>query len=111
MTYENGYVYDKVWDEGGLTYLETRVYQLKYAWMSKTIADDLAKKYVDRQDIGRVRERSNPEFDKLMVYQSTSFTAVFAAKGKAVIYAKYRGDALPDTLIKVIAEKIKLISQ
>jgi len=110
VTYENGSIYKAVWNEEGLPYLETHVYQLKYAWMSKYIADDLVKEYIGEQDIGSVEQRSNPELDKLLVYQDDYFTAVIAAKGRAVIYAKYRGDALPDTLIKAVAEKIAIIS-
>lgn len=113
-TDENGVIPGEMWEDLSGEYapsLHTRVFQLSLPVMADALISDLIKRYsfsYSREDFVEI---SHPELDQLIVHEDEETKDVFASKGKAVIHARYHGNAKIEAVIESIVEKIDRISE
>lgn len=112
-TNEHGVIADKMWKDGSGEYspsIDTWVYKLKIPSIKNGVLSDLMNRYSMKYEGGDFIEKENKDFDRLIIHESDYCKEIFAAKGKGVVYIRYYGYADFDSIIKVAAEKINLIS-
>ncbi|TCT17149.1 uncharacterized protein DUF2812 [Natranaerovirga pectinivora] len=89
------------------TYVITKFYQLRFSSNSNLLLRDLIDKYGFADNNTEYIELDHLDFDYLYVYESEDHVKqVFAAKGKSVIYLRYRGKVDFESIIEVISLKI-----
>ncbi|WP_102346294.1 DUF2812 domain-containing protein [Bacillus sp. Marseille-P3661] len=107
---EIGHVPNQMWKDGSGEYLPTittRIYQLRYTFLSENVVNDLIKRYSLAYQGGEINVIKDSDFDILMIYTVDNFKEVFAAKGKQIMYIRYHGHADLDSLLVSVEEKMK----
>ena len=113
-SYESGLVSDEVWKDGSGAYspsIHTLVYKLVFPSMGESMVSDLIAKNDIFSFEGDLVRRESEQFDTLYISEVDGIINIFAAKGKGVIYVRYFGYADLDVLLKVVKEKMDLISE
>jgi hypothetical protein len=102
---ETATIKDKVGKNGNdyLSSIHTSVYKLKFSFMNDALITDLMKNEGITVENKKVSEIKHPNFDKLIIYDSSPLKELYAYKDSAVVCIRYNGDVDINVLIEATA--------
>ena len=108
---ESGIVLGEMWEDSSEKYspsIDMTIFQLRWAFLSKPLVDDLAKWY-SYEGMLSFNQVQHDYFDKLVVQEEDGSKQIIACKGKIVMHIRYYGYSELDVLLENMIEKFESI--
>jgi hypothetical protein len=113
-TGEVGVIEGIKWADGSGTYspmISSEVYLLTFKSFATPLIKDLIKWHTIGNETEPFLKLQHPELDQLITHEQDGRKLFFASEGKVVMFVQYFGSAEMETIIKNVAEKMKLIAE
>ncbi len=99
---ESGIVLEETWKDSSGKYspsINMTLFQLRWAFLSKPLVDDLAKWYSYEGTLS-FNQVQHDYFDKLVIQEEDGSKQIIASKGKVVMHIRYYGYSELDVLLE-----------